>query len=615
MDSACDWDPCGISCERDLKAYDYATNFRSPIHCRALTSMATPISIPDHAPFTPEQRAWLSNFLSELLVGNANTANARGPSEPVTILFGTQTGTAESLAKKLSKQLAKKNFEATACNMADYDRARLASEKNLLLIVSTYGDGEPPDSALEFHGWLMGDGAPRLENTKFSVLALGDSSYPDFCQCGIEFDTRLEALGATRIANRVDVDVDVDEPYAVWSAAVIAALGPSVAVQAVPAIDDDDDAETGYSKKNPFASSVLKNFNLHTGGDKRTHHIEFSLDGSGLEYEVGDALGVMPVNPAHVVDEILANLPFKPGEVMLPDGSEVSLRDALLRHYDIGTLNKPLIQKWQARSGSPFLRSLVVADDRTHYDDFCWGRELIDLVIDHPADFGDSEEFVSTLRPLQPRLYSIASSSKSHPGEVHLCVSVVSYQTHGRQRGGICSTFLADRLGGVKPGVYVHSNNAFRLPADSSTPVIMVGPGTGIAPFRAFLEEREATSASGKNWLFFGNPHQATDFLYEKELTAWHESGLLTKLDTAWSRDQKEKIYVQHLMLQQGAELWKWIEDGAAFYVCGDASRMAKDVDAALLEIAKTHGKLDDAQADAAIAELKKQKRYLRDVY
>lgn len=576
--------------------------------------MATPILIPDNAPFTPEQRAWLANFLGEMLSAGPGQRTSSVSPDPVTILFGTQTGTAESVAKKLSKLLAKNQFETFLANMADYDRTRLAGEKNLLVIVSTYGDGEPPDSALEFHGWLMSEDAPRLENTRFSVLALGDSSYPDFCQCGIEFDTRLEALGATRIANRVDVDVDVDEPYTVWSAAVIAALGPAAAVQAAQTLDEDD-TETGHSKKNPFASTVLKNFNLHRGGDKRTHQIELSLDGSGLHYEVGDALGVMPVNPPALVDEILSNLPFTPGEVTLPDGSDVSLREALLRHCDIGTLNKPLIQKWQARSGSPFLRSLVEADDREHYDRFCWGRELVDLVIDHPADFADSEEFVSILRPLQPRLYSIASSPKAHPGEVHLCVSVVAYRTHGRERGGICSSFLADRLDGVKPGVYVHSNPAFRLPADAATPVIMVGPGTGIAPFRAFLEERAAASASGKNWLFFGNPHRETDFLYEDELTAWHQCGLLTRLDTAWSRDQKEKIYVQHLMLQHGAELWKWIEAGAAFYVCGDASRMAKDVDAALHEIAKTHGKLDTRGAEDAIAELKKQRRYLRDVY
>ncbi len=577
--------------------------------------MANSISIPDNAPFTPEQRAWLTNFLGELLAGNDSPTQTRRSGEPVTILYGTQTGTAEGLAKKLSKQLTKKNHEPVCFDMADYDRARLGTEKNLLVIVSTYGDGEPPDSAAEFHGWLMGAGAPKLDELRYSVLALGDSGYPDFCQCGIEMDNRLAELGATRIADRVDVDVDPDEPYAAWSAAVITALAPSAAVEAVAAIDEDDEADAGYSKKNPFAATVLKNKNLHGPGEKRTHHIELCLEGSGIEYEVGDALGVMPVNPADVVDEILANLPFKPGEVTLPNGTDVSLRDALLYHYDIGTLNKPLIQKWQARSGSPFLRSLVEADNREHYDPFCWGREVIDLVIDHPADFNDSEEFVAVLRPLQPRLYSIASSPKAHPGEVHLCVSVVSYHTHGRQRGGICSTFLAERIDGVKPGVYVHQNNAFRLPADGGAPVIMVGPGTGIAPFRAFLEERQNSGATGKNWLFFGNPYRATDFLYEAELTAWHKEGLLTKLDLAWSRDQKEKIYVQHLMLEHGAELWGWLQDGAVFYVCGDASRMAKDVDAALLEIAKIHGNLDEKGAEEAIAALKKEKRYLRDVY
>jgi len=579
--------------------------------------MANTITIPDNAPFTPEQRAWLSNFLADLLAGNKNSTQAQGPREPVTILYGTQTGTAEGLAKKLSKLLTKNHFDPVCFDMADYDRDRLATEKNLLVIVSTYGDGEPPDSAAEFHKWIMGDEAPQLDGLRFSVLALGDSGYPDFCQCGIEIDNRLTALGATRLADRFDVDVDPDEPYAVWSAAVITALGPAVAVEAASALDDDedDDSDAGYSKKNPFAAAVLNNFNLHGPGEKRTHHIELSLEGSGLEYDVGDALGVMPSNPAPVVDEILANLPFKPSEITLPDGSDISLRDALIHHYDIGTLSKPLIQKWQARSGSPFLRSLVEADDREHYDNFCWGREVIDLVIDHPADFNDADEFIAVLRPLQPRLYSIASSPKAHPGEVHLCVSVVSFHTHGRQRGGICSTFLADRLDGVNPGVYVHTNNAFRLPADGATPVIMVGPGTGIAPFRAFLEERKATAATGKNWLFFGNPHRNSDFLYEQEINAWHQDGLLAKLDLAWSRDQKEKIYVQHLMLNRGAELWQWLQDGAAFYVCGDASRMAKDVDAALVEIIKTHGKLDDQAAEATIADLKKQKRYLRDVY
>ena len=578
--------------------------------------MVFPIQIPHDAPFNAEQRAWLNDFLSKALAQGGGAAAPAGPSVPVTVLFGSQTGTSEGLAKKLVKTLKKRNFEPEIHDMATYDRSRLANEQNLLVITSTYGDGEPPDSASELHAWLMGGSAPRLDGVSYSVLALGDSSYPDYCKCGIEFDTRFAELGARRIYERVDVDVDPDVPYARWSAGVIATLSPSGAT--IPAGDSaiPEVAETGYSKSNPFPAAVLQNFNLNGTGDKETHQIALSLEGSDLSYEVGDALGVYPLNPPEVVDEIIANLPFKPGDVPLPDGSEVPLRDALIHHYDIGSINKSIIQKWQAKSGSPFLRALVEADDKKAFDDFSWGRDLIDLVIDHPADFADGEEFVSILKKLQPRLYSIASSPRAHPGEVHLCVGIVRYRTFGRKRGGICSSFLADRVtAGVKPQVFVHVNNAFRLPSDGAKDVIMVGPGTGIAPFRAFLEDRKMTGSTGRNWLFFGNPHAASDFLYRDELEAFQADGCLTRLDLAWSRDQKEKLYVQHLMLQNGAELWSWLQSGAAFYVCGDASRMAKDVDVALHKVAEEHGKMTPEEAAAFVSSLKKEKRYLRDVY
>ncbi len=578
--------------------------------------MAHTIQIPDTAPFSPDQRKWLSDFLGQMLQNQpAAPAAAQGPVVPATVLYASQTGTAEGLAKKLTKSLNKGNFEASLEDMSSYDTSKLASEKNLLIITSTYGDGEPPDSALEFHTWLMSDEAPALPEVNFSVLSLGDSSYPDFCQCGTEIDERLAALGATRIYDRVDVDVDPDDPYKEWSSGVIALLAPEpIALAAAPATDEIE--EVGYSKKNPFPSTVLRNYNLNGPGNKATHHVEISLAGSDLDYEVGDALGVYPENPPEVVDEIIAALPFSAGDVPDPFGNEVPLREALIRHYDIGNINKSIIQKWQARSGSPFLRSLVEADERSEWENFCWGRDLIDLVLSYPADFTDGEEFVSILKKLQPRLYSIASSPKAHPGEVHLCIGIVRYDSHDRKRGGICSTYLSDRLTAEShPGVYVHHNAAFRLPADGDVPVIMVGPGTGIAPFRAFLEERKATNSKGKNWLFFGNPYAASDFLYEDELAQFTSDGFLERLDLAWSRDQKEKIYVQNLMVQQGPELWKWLEDGASFYVCGDASRMAKDVDQALLTIAKEQGKLSEEEAVAYIAALKKSKRYLRDVY
>jgi sulfite reductase (NADPH) flavoprotein alpha-component len=303
-------------------------------------------------------------------------------------------------------------------------------------------------------------------------------------------------------------------------------------------------------------------------------------------------------------------------EVPTPDDGRASLREALSSAWDIRTVNKALIQKWQAHSDSEELQALVARDDRQAYDDFGWGRELIDLVVGHPARFADAAEFAGVLKKLQPRLYSVASSPKAHPGEVHLTVGVVRYEARGRTRGGVCSTFLAERCGEAwLPRVFVHTNKGFRLPADDGVPLIMVGAGTGIAPYRAFLQERRATGARGRNWLLFGNPHRATDFLYQDELAAMAAAGLLTRFDTAFSRDQGHKIYVQQRMLEAGAELWAWLQEGAVFYVCGDAERMAKDVEAALLEIAARHGGMDAGAALAWLAGLRKEKKYQRDVY
>jgi len=574
-----------------------------------------PIHVPEDAPFSPEQREWLSQFLGKMLSGAGASTAAAGPVIPVTILVGSQTGNAEGTAKKVAKKMAKMNFDPKVIDMGDYDKAQLAQEKNLLVITSTYGDGEPPDSAAELHGWLLSDEASKLEGVKYSVLALGDREYPDFCQCGIEFDTRFAELGAERIFDRVDCDVDYDDEFKLWSDGVIAALGGGAA--AAVAIGDDDVADEGYTKKNPFPADILKNINLNAVESVReTHHIEISLEGSDLAYEVGDALGVYPSNDASVVDEILAGLPFKTNEeVPLPDGGEAPLREALLNYYDIRSVNKAFIEKWQARSGSPFLRALVQAGDKKQFEDYCWGRELIDLILEHPADFSDGEDFVGFLRKLQPRLYSISSSPNAHPGEVHLTIAIVRYDTNGRERGGVCSTWFSDRSENQKARVYVHSNKAFRIPEHGEAPLIMCGPGTGIAPFRAFLEERKHTNATGENWLFFGNPNEATDYLYRDELEQMKRDGVLHRLDTAFSRDQDKKIYVQDRMLENGAEIWKWFENGAYFAICGDASRMAKDVDNALHQIVEEHGGKSPEEAKAYINQLKKEKRYARDVY
>ncbi len=577
------------------------------------TIMAGPLFVPENAPFSAEQREWLNDFFAKQLAGGAAPV-ATGPAVPVTILWGSQTGNAESCAKRMAKSLNGGRFETSVFDLANYEVAKLAQEKNLLLITSTYGDGEPPDNAADFVETLLSDSAPKMEGVKFSVLALGDTEYPDFCETGKIIDRRFGELGGERIYERVDCDVDYDEPFDVWKAGIIDVLG---AGQAVAELVDAPAEDEPFGKKNPFPAPILNNYDLNKeGAFKSTHHVEFSLEGSGLEYQAGDALGVFPVNPEAAVEELMAALPFNTGrEVPLPGGGEAPLKEALMNNYDIRSLNKKLVTAWQERSGSPYLRSVVEADDKKVWDDFFWGRELIDLATDYPADFRDGEEFVGVLKKLQPRLYSISSSPKAHPGEVHLTVAVVTYDSHGRSRGGVCSTFLADRCEDVQPGVFVHVNKAFRPPADDNVPMIMVGPGTGVAPFRAFLEEREARGAKGKNWLFFGNPYRATDYLYEEELAEKTKNGTLHKLSLAFSRDQKEKLYVQHLMLQEGAELWKWLDEGGYFYVCGDASRMAKDVDAALHQVIQDHGGKSEEEAVEFVKQLKKDKRYARDVY
>ncbi len=572
------------------------------------------ITVPENAPFNAEQRAWLNDFFAKTLGGISADSAPSGPVIPVTVLWGSQTGNSEGCAKKLAKAMKAGNYEPEVIDMAQYDKDRLPKEQNLLIITSTYGDGEPPDNAADLHEYLMGDGVPDLSAVNFSVFALGDTEYPDFCQCGIEFDTQLEKCGAKRMFKRIDCDVDYDDEFAEWKSGVMEAMGGAAAAVSEEAGAAEDEP---YGKSKPFPAPLLKTYNLNKEGSQReTYHIEIGLEGSDLSYEAGDALSVLSQNPSQLVDEILPLLPFNTKEeVPLPGGGEAPLREALITSYDIRSLNKALLEKWQAKSGSPFLRSLVEGGDKKEIEDFCWGRELIDLITDHPADFTDAEDFVDVLKKLQPRLYSIASSPKAHPGEVHLTVAIVRYNSHGRDRGGVCSTFLSDRAGDVLPGVFVHENKAFRLPEDTDKNVIMVGPGTGIAPFRAFLEEREATEAKGQNWLFFGNPYAATDFIYEEQLTGMQKKGVLNQLTLAFSRDQKEKIYVQDRMLEQGEELWKWFQDGAYFYICGDASRMAKDVDAALHTIAQTHGGLSKEEAIAYFKDLKKEKRYARDVY
>jgi sulfite reductase (NADPH) flavoprotein alpha-component len=506
--------------------------------------------------------------------------------------------------------------------MEKYQSIDLTKEERILVIASTYGDGEPPDAAQDFWTWLSSDSAPKLGQTQFSVLALGDTNYPQFCEFGKKCDARLEQLGAKRLHPRVDCDVDYEDAAKAWTSGVfssLSALSPNDAPEAEPnpqsAIHNPQ--PEGFSRKNPFPARLLVNRKLTgEGSGKEVRHFEISLADSGLTYEAGDALGVLPSNDSQLVSDLLAALEFD-GEEAVPgaDGGELALRLALLQHYDITKPGSDLLKAVAERQPTGELAPLLDPARREDLKKYLWGREVIDLVRGLAKAFTPLE-FVKTLKKLQPRLYSISSSPKAHPGEVHLTVGAVRYKSHGRQRGGVCSTFLADRVGPETPvPVFVQPSHGFKLPSDPATPIIMVGPGTGIAPFRAFLEERIAIGASGKSWLFFGDQRQATDFLYRETLESWLAGGKLTRLDLAFSRDQADKIYVQHRMAEQAAELWRWLREGAHFYVCGDASRMAKDVDSALHQVCQTSGNLSADAAMEYVAKLKSDKRYQRDVY
>ena len=576
--------------------------------------------IPESAPFSAEQRAWLNGFFAGVFSrgpasGSSLSTQPSTALTPLTILFGSQTGTAESLAKRAAKEAGKRHFAPTVVDMAQFDLNRLTTEKNVLIITSTYGDGEPPDNAKALWTALRA-GTANLASVKFSVCGLGDTNYTQFCQCAKDFDACLEKHGATRVAPRAECDLDYEAPFTRWLNEALTAFGTNSGSETVPAVPPSNaatpkiesaDTAAAYSRSNPFPALLLTSRTLNgAGSSKEVRHVEFSLEGSGLAYEAGDALGVYAHNCPEAVNEVLASLGCDGEEaVTVPDGSTTSLRHALTSHYDLGKPSPELLQVYagHARSGN-----VAVAESLLHVIDVLLANSDVKL---SPANL------VAALKKLQPRLYSISSSPKAHRESVHLTVGAVRYEASGRKRKGVCSTFLADRVipGETRVGVFVHSNRAFRPPANGDTPMIMVGPGTGIAPFRGFLHERRATGAKGRNWLFFGDQRASSDFLYREELEGLAKDGLLSRLDTAFSRDQVEKIYVQHRMLEHAAQLYAWLEEGAHFYVCGDASRMAKDVDAALHRVIETAGGKTAEQAADYVNVLKAAKRYARDVY
>ncbi|WP_417669194.1 sulfite reductase subunit alpha [Roseibium sp.] len=586
--------------------------------------------IPKDAPFNEDQRSWLSGFLAGLhsrLAMPVGQGQAVAPqagaqaSLPVNILYGTQTGNAEGLANDAAEVARGLGLSSVVQGLDDIDLDAFAAMVNVVIVVSTYGEGEMPDNAQLFWDALSADTAPRLESMTFCVLALGDTGYDDFCQAGKLIDMRLEQLGAQRIADRIDCDIDFEDPAANWlndslgKVSASSSSGAGVATTVAPASKPKSD-KPGWSRKNPYRAELQVNRRLSgEGSSKEIRHYEFALGDSGVEYQAGDALGVMPVNDPVLISGLLERLGGKADADV--KGLDGSVGEALTSKFEISTPSRDLVAEIERRAGDEELTHVVHHGDKEALDAWLWGKDVLDLVQLLPeGQLPDLETFISLLKPLQHRAYSISSSPLVAGDSVHLTVASVRYSGNGRVHGGVCSTYLADRVGDDdRPGIFVSPNKAFRVPEDTDRPVIMVGPGTGIAPFRAFLQERQATGAKGRNWLFFGDQHKAHDFIYEDELAAMVDQGVLSRMDLAFSRDQDQKIYVQHRMKENGKDLFAWLEDGGYFYVCGDALRMAKDVDQALHEVITEHGGKSPDEAEDYVATLKREKRYLRDVY
>ncbi|WJM10803.1 assimilatory sulfite reductase (NADPH) flavoprotein subunit [Paenibacillus sp. PK1-4R] len=586
---------------------------------------------------TDGQRTWLSGYIAAIqasatiaapanLVQAAPTTGIAPVSAPpvsreVTVLFGSQTGNSSGLSKKLAKKLEEQGLQVTLSSMGDFKPNGLKKIENLLIIVSTHGEGEPPDNAIPLHEFLNSKRAPKLEGLRYSVLALGDTSYEFFCQTGKDFDKRLQELGGTALVPRVDCDVDFDEPAAEWMNEVLASLSSTsatastVTTEAVTAAVSGGESE--YDRTNPFKAEVLENLNLNgRGSDRETRHIELSLEGSSLDYEPGDSLGVFPENHPRLVDELIAAMGWNADErvTVNKNGDQASVHEALLRYFEITAVTKPVVEQLAKLNPESGLTTLL-ADD-SEFRTVMNSCDLLDLVQDYNLKGIPAAEFVAVLRKIPARLYSIASSSKSFPDEVHLTVRSVRYEARGRERYGVCSVHLAERIeaGDTLP-VYIQHNPNFKLPENPDTPIIMVGPGTGVAPFRSFLGEREETGAEGKTWLFYGDQHFATDFLYQTEWQRWLKDGVLTKMDVAFSRDTEQKVYVQHRMLEHSKELYQWLQEGASVYICGDEKKMAHDVHAALTTILEQEGGLSPEQASEYLTRLSQEKRYQRDVY
>ncbi|MDF1582343.1 MAG: sulfite reductase flavoprotein subunit alpha [Methyloprofundus sp.] len=568
-------------------------------------------------PFNEAQQAWLGGFFagmhSHILqsAGSGDAANAR----TLTILYGSQTGNSESVANDAAKAAKAHGLNAKVLGMDEIERDAFIGLEYLLIITSTYGEGDMPDNAQILWEAISSDDSISLANMKYSVLALGDTSYDLFCQAGIDWDQRLTKLGATCLVERVDCDVDFDEAAESWISNVVPLMSNGAATMTIDS-DDTGNAPT-YSRKNPFPGKLIANRLLTSPeSSKEIRHYEISIAGSGLSYEAGDALNIVPTNCPELVADIIKAIGCTGDEEEPVHSQLMPLTEALREHFEIKTPSKELLDEIARRSGDQELNSVLASGDKDKLTKYLWGRDILDLLLPFPDMRFSAAEFLALLKPLQHRAYSISSSGKANPKTVHLTIGSVRYSSHNRDHKGVCSTYLAD-LADENSAIrcFFSPNKVFRVPEDNDLPMIMVGPGTGIAPFRAFLQEREFRQAKGLNWLFFGDRNAATDYIYQDEIEALQNNKVLNKLDLAFSRDQEEKIYVQDRMREKGAELFALLEQGGYFFVCGDAYRMAKDVDKALHDVIATHGNKSDEQAAEYVNQMKKDKRYVRDVY
>ncbi|WP_418113840.1 assimilatory sulfite reductase (NADPH) flavoprotein subunit [Vibrio scophthalmi] len=576
-----------------------------------------------------QQLAWVSGYFWGLAqhqqpaaaaapINQAAAAVAAKPAGKLAIIYASQTGNAKGVAEALEQEAKAQGIAVQLFDASDYKGKNLAKETHVIIVASTNGEGEAPDNAIELHEFLQSKKAPKLPNLQYGVIGLGDSSYEFFCQTGKDFDQYLAKQGATAFIDRIDCDVDYEAPAGEWRAKALEvvkeALSSGAEAEVVQLPVGQVAGHSQYTKQNPYTATLLTSQKI-TGRDsgKDVRHIEIDLDGSDITYQPGDALGVWYENSAELANAILAKVGLSGVESVDVDGESLSIHSALVAKYEITTANPQFVTKFAELSASKKLQKLV--EDKDKLREYAGNTQIVDVLAEKKTKL-NAEQLVGLLRRLTPRLYSIASAQSEVDEEVHLTVGVVEYQQGEETRFGGASSYLSHRLeegGEVK--VFIENNNNFKLPQDDNTPVIMIGPGTGIAPFRSFIQERDNRDAEGKNWLFFGDRTFTQDFLYQVEWQKYLKSGVLSQLDVAFSRDQQDKVYVQHRLLENGQQLWQWIEEGAYLYVCGDATRMAKDVHEALIEVVQEHGKLSKEKAEEFITTLRKEKRYQRDVY